>query len=69
MQEWANDDFRRKILQVQMAIQTQQEQLSRGTQIAQQVAPNLLHDVAAGSLKNEKLKGLLTKHGYTVQTK
>jgi len=68
-QERVNDDLRKKIIQQQTAIQTQQEQLNRGTQIAQQVAPNLLHDLAAASLKNEKLKGLLTKHGYTVQTK
>jgi len=67
--EQANDASRKKMLQQQTALQTQQEQINRGTQLAQQVEPNLLHDLAAASLKNEKLKGLLVKHGYTVQPK
>jgi hypothetical protein len=68
-QEWANGELRRKIIQQQTAIQAQQEQLNRGTQIAQQIGPSLLRDLAAASAKNERLKGLLGKHGYVVQTK
>jgi hypothetical protein len=68
-EERGNDAWRKKLLQQQTAIQTQQEQINRGTQIARQVAPNLLHDLAAASVKNDKLKGLLAKHGYTVQMK
>jgi len=68
-QEQANDLLRRKMLEQQTTIQTQQEQINRGTQIAQQLAPHLLHDIAEASLKNARLKALLTNHGYTVQTK
>ena len=36
-------------------------------QISQQVGPNLLREMAVVSLKNEKMKLLLGKHGYNVQ--
>jgi predicted Holliday junction resolvase-like endonuclease len=68
-QDEANDLVRKKVIQQQTAIQRQQEQINRGTQLAQQVEPNLIHDLAGASVKNEKLKGLLIKHGYNVQTK
>ncbi len=60
----------------QQSLQTQQQQLQvqkaridRGNTISQQVGPALLQDMATLSLKNEKLKNLLAKHGYNVQVK
>jgi len=68
-QEEANDSLRQEMMQKQMAIQSQQEQISQGTAIAQQIAPYLLHDMAEASLKDERMRQLLIKHGYTVQSK
>jgi len=53
----------------QQALQTQQEEINAGNQISQQIGPNLLRDMAASSVKNEKMKALLSKHGYNVQVK
>ncbi len=68
-QELVNQMLRKEIVQKQTAVQMQQEQINQATTIAQQVAPNLLHDMAESSVKNEKMRQLLTKHGYTVQPK
>ena len=51
----------------QADLQKQQEQINTGNQISQQVGPNLLRDMAVSSLKNDKMKALLSKHGYNVQ--
>jgi predicted nucleic acid-binding Zn-ribbon protein len=67
--EQENENWRRKVAQQQTALETQQEQINQAMQITQQVAPNLLHDLAAASVKNEKIKSLLANHGYTIQTK
>jgi len=59
-----------KVLQGhQQALQAQQEEINSGNQISQQIGPNLLRDMAASSVKNEKMKALLAKHGYNVQVK
>jgi len=68
-QEQGNQALRKELLQRQAAVQAQQEQINQGTVIAQQIGPNLLHDIAEASAKNEKLRQLLAKHGYTVQAK
>jgi len=68
-QEQGNQALRKELLQRQAAVQAQQEQINQGTVIAQQIGPNLLHDMAEASAKNEKMKQLLAKHGYTVQSK
>lgn len=68
-QEQGNQALRKELLQRQAAVQAQQEQINQGTAIAQQIAPNLLHDVAEASAKNDRMKQLLAKHGYTVQSK
>jgi hypothetical protein len=47
--------------------QAQQQEIEAGNQISQQIGPNLLRDMAAASVKNEKMKALLAKHGYNVQ--
>jgi predicted nucleic acid-binding Zn-ribbon protein len=67
--EQENENWRRKVAQQQSALETQQEQINQAMQVTQQVAPNLLHDLAAASVKNEKIKSLLANHGYTIQTK
>ncbi|HEX8297252.1 MAG TPA: hypothetical protein VF593_13190 [Chthoniobacteraceae bacterium] len=53
----------------QQQAQAQQEQINAGTTISQQVGPALLRDMAVASTKNEKMKSLLTKHGYNVELK
>lgn len=53
----------------QQALQGQQQEIEAGNQISQQIGPNLLRDMAASSVKNEKMKALLAKHGYNVQVK
>ena len=59
-----------KTLQAQQqALQDQQREIDAGNQISQQIGPNLLRDMAAASVKNEKMKALLAKHGYNVQVK
>ena len=67
--EQENEGWRRKVAQQQSALETQQEQINQAMQITQQVAPNLLHDLAAAAVKNEKIRSLLANHGYTIQTK
>jgi len=53
----------------QQVLQGQQQEIESGNQISQQIGPNLLRDMAASSVKNEKMKALLGKHGYNVQVK
>jgi predicted nucleic acid-binding Zn-ribbon protein len=67
--EQENENWRRKVAQQQSALETQQEQINQAMQITQQVAPNLLRDLAAASAKNEKIRSLLANHGYNIQTK
>jgi hypothetical protein len=67
--EQENENWRRKVARQQSALESQQEQINQAMQITQQVAPNLLRDLAAASVKNEKIKSLLANHGYTIQTK
>jgi predicted nucleic acid-binding Zn-ribbon protein len=67
--EQENENWRRKVAKQQTALETQQEQINQAMQITQQVAPNLLRDLAAASVKNEKIKSLLAIHGYTIQAK
>jgi hypothetical protein len=68
-EEQGNQALRKVLLQRQAAVQAQQEQINQGTVIAQQIAPNLLHDMAEASVKNDKIKQILARHGYTVQPK
>ena len=50
-------------LQAQM--QAQQEQINKGSMI-QQIGVNILKEIAAASVKDDKLKDVLTKNGYSV---
>ncbi len=60
-------DQQKEIQKQQADIQKQQEQINTGSQIQQKVGPALIQDMAQVSLKNEKMKALLAKHGYTIQ--
>jgi hypothetical protein len=53
----------------QQALQAQQEEINAGAQINQKIGPELLRDMATSSVKNEKMKALLAKHGYNVEVK
>jgi len=53
----------------QQKLQTQQEQINAGNTISQQVGPALLRDMAVVSTKNDKMKELLARHGYSVEQK
>ena len=61
-----NQGLQNEIQAQQVKLQQQQEEINKGTAISQQVGPNLLRDMAVSSTKNEKMKALLAKHGYTV---
>ena len=59
-----------QILQVkQQQFQVQQQQIDAAQQISQQVGPALLRDMAVASIKNDKIKKILTSHGYNVEMK
>jgi hypothetical protein len=62
----SNQSLQAEIQKQQAEIQKQQEQINTGNQISQQVGPNLLRDMAVSSVKNDKMKALLNKHGYNV---
>jgi hypothetical protein len=53
----------------QQQLQQQQEQINIANNISQQVGPALLRDMAVASIKNDKIKKILTTHGYNVELK
>ena len=66
------DEVQKKQLALQaqqQALQAQQSEIETGAQINQKIGPELLKDMASVSGKNEKMKALLAKHGYTVEVK
>jgi predicted Holliday junction resolvase-like endonuclease len=50
---------------LQAQLQAQQEQINTGSRI-QQVGMSVLKDIAAASVKDDKLKDVLAKNGYSV---
>ncbi len=66
---WSNHGIQAEIQKQQQTVQAQQVEIDAGTQINQRIGPELLRDMAASSVKNEKMKALLAKHGYNVQVK
>ena len=50
---------------LQTQLQAQQEAINKGS-MSQQIASKMLNDIAPASLKDEKLKDVLTKSGITV---
>jgi uncharacterized protein HemX len=57
----------REIQKQQGELQKQQDQINTAQQINGKVGTELLRDMGLVSLKNEKMKLLLGKHGYSVQ--
>jgi predicted Holliday junction resolvase-like endonuclease len=52
---------------LQNQLQAQQEAINKGS-MSQQIGTNLLKEIGQASLKDEKLKDVLTKSGYSVST-
>jgi predicted Holliday junction resolvase-like endonuclease len=50
---------------LQAQLQTQQEEINKGS-MTQQIGVNILKEIAAASVKDEKLKEVLNKNGYSV---
>ena len=57
-----------EIQKQQQEVQKQQEQINKGNAISNDIGPKLLREMAVVSIKDEKMKELLAKHGYTVAT-
>lgn len=53
----------------QQKLQVQQQQIQVGRNLAEQVGPAILKDLATVAVqkKDEKIKGLLARHGYSLQ--
>ena len=63
-----NQGLQVEIQKQQQELQKQQDQINTGNAISQKVGPELLRDMAISSIKDEKMKLLLAKHGYNVAT-
>ena len=50
---------------LQAQLQAQQEEINKGS-MTQQIGVNILKEIAAGSVKDDKLKEVLSKSGYSV---
>jgi predicted Holliday junction resolvase-like endonuclease len=50
---------------LQAQLQAQQEEINKGS-MTQQIGVNILKEIAAASVKDEKLKEVLNKNGYSV---
>jgi hypothetical protein len=61
-----NQGLQVEIQKQQQELQKQQDQINTGNAISQKVGPELLRDMAISSIKDEKMKMLLAKHGYNV---
>lgn len=59
------DSKQEHLLAQQTQLQAQQEEINKGA-TSQQIGVNLLKEIAAASVKDENLKDVLTKSGYTV---
>lgn len=51
---------------LQTQLQAQQEEINKGS-MTQQIGVNLLKEIAAASIKDDALKDVLSKNGYSVQ--
>jgi len=61
----ANQAQGQKNQDLQVQLQNQQAEINKGS-MSQQIGVNMLKDIAQASLKNDKLKDVLTKNGYNV---
>jgi hypothetical protein len=51
---------------LQAELQAQQIEINKGIH-SQQIGTNLVRDIAMAAAKNEKLRDLLTRHGFTLR--
>ena len=51
---------------LQAQVQTQQEEINKGS-MAQQIGTSLLKDIGQASLKDDKLKEVLSENGFTIR--
>jgi hypothetical protein len=63
-QEKAIFALRKDLQSQQEVLQAQQVQIDKGNALSQQLWPNLLRDIAASAVTNERMKSLLVSHGY-----
>ena len=63
----SNQTLQTEVQKQQQALQAQQAEIENGNRISQEIGQGVLKDMASVSLKNEKMKALLAKHGYNVQ--
>ena len=63
----SNQTLQTEVQKQQQALQAQQAEIENGNRISQEIGQGVLKDMATISLKNEKMKALLAKHGYNVQ--
>jgi len=54
-----------KLQSLQASAQSRQEEINKGSQ-SQQIGVNLLKEIAQASVKDDRLKDVLTKSGYSV---
>lgn len=59
-------DFQKRQNEIQVELQKRQAEVQKG-QMSDRVGGAILQDMAAASMKNSKVKELLTKNGYNVQ--
>jgi hypothetical protein len=63
----SNQSLQAEVQKKQDDVRRQQEEINKGAQIAQQVGPALLKDMAQSAVKNEKMRELLKKNGYEIK--
>lgn len=62
-----NQGLQTEIQKQQQEIQKQQEPINKGNEL-NQTGSNILRDMSIFSIKNEKIKALLTRHGFPLPT-
>ena len=63
----SNQGLQTEVQKKQDELRKQQAEIEKGAQIARNVGPNLLQDMAKASVKNEKMRELLKKNGYDLK--
>ena len=63
----SNQTLQTEVQKQQQALQAQQAEIENGNRISKEIGQGVLKDMATVSLKNDKMKALLAKHGYNVQ--
>ena len=53
-----------ELQKLQAQYQTQQDIITTGITIGQQIGPNVLKDMAAAAAEDPAMKAVLAKHGY-----